>query len=70
MQPDPRQVRTANKKACDLFEKELTQIEGYRGGQVFDCVHAFTVFDSDKYREDADKKSWARFIEFLTETFN
>lgn len=42
MQPDPRQVRTANKKACDLFEKELTQIEGYRGGQVFDCVHAFT----------------------------
>lgn len=27
--------------------------------------HAFTVFGSDRYREDADKKSWARFLEFL-----
>jgi hypothetical protein len=42
MQPDPRQVRTANKKACELFEKDLSQIEGHRGGQVFDCIHAFT----------------------------
>jgi len=42
MQPDPRQVRTANKKACELFEKDLSQIEGRRGGQVFDCIHAFT----------------------------
>jgi dienelactone hydrolase len=30
--------------------------------------HAFTVFGSDRYREDADKKSWRRFTEFLTET--
>jgi dienelactone hydrolase len=30
--------------------------------------HAFTVFDSDRYREDADKKSWNRFLEFLKET--
>lgn len=29
--------------------------------------HAFTVFGSDRYREDADKKSWKRFGEFLTE---
>jgi dienelactone hydrolase len=29
--------------------------------------HAFTVFDTDRYREDADKKSWARFTQFLTE---
>lgn len=29
--------------------------------------HAFTVFDSDRYREDADKKSWARFSAFLKE---
>ncbi len=29
--------------------------------------HAFTVFDSDRYREDADRKSWRRFLEFLTE---
>ena len=30
--------------------------------------HAFTVFGSDRYREDADKKSWQRFTAFLTET--
>jgi hypothetical protein len=42
MQAEPRQVVTANKKACELFGKELVQIEGFRGGQVFDCVHAFT----------------------------
>ncbi len=30
--------------------------------------HAFTVFGSDRYREDADKKSWKRFTEFLAET--
>lgn len=29
--------------------------------------HAFTVFDSDRYREDADRKSWARFSAFLEE---
>ena len=30
--------------------------------------HAFTVFGGDRYREDADKKSWKRFMEFLGET--
>jgi len=30
--------------------------------------HAFTVFGEDRYREDADKKSWRRFTEFLAET--
>lgn len=30
--------------------------------------HAFTVFGSDRYREDADRKSWRRFTEFLSET--
>ena len=29
--------------------------------------HAFTVFGSNRYREDADKKSWQRFTEFLQE---
>jgi dienelactone hydrolase len=29
--------------------------------------HAFTVFGSDRYREDADKKSWTRFSAFLDE---
>ena len=42
MQAEPRQVVTANKKACELFSKELVQIEGYKGGQVFDCIHAFS----------------------------
>ena len=31
--------------------------------------HAFTVFGSPRYREDADKKSWNRFTQFLEETF-
>ena len=30
--------------------------------------HGWTVFGSDAYREDADKKSWRRFSEFLEET--
>ncbi|MGR5175653.1 dienelactone hydrolase family protein [Vibrio parahaemolyticus] len=30
--------------------------------------HAFTVFGSDRYREDADKKSWLAFSEFLVTT--
>ena len=29
--------------------------------------HAFTVFGSGRYREDADRKSWKRFSEFLAE---
>jgi dienelactone hydrolase len=30
--------------------------------------HAFTVFGEDRYREDADRKSWTRFKEFLAAT--
>jgi dienelactone hydrolase len=30
--------------------------------------HAFTVFGSERYRKDADEKSWKRFVEFLEET--
>jgi dienelactone hydrolase len=30
--------------------------------------HAFTVFGGDRYREDADKKSWERFTGYLDET--
>jgi dienelactone hydrolase len=29
--------------------------------------HAFTVFGTDRYREDADRKSWLRFGEYLAE---
>ncbi|MDH3329146.1 MAG: dienelactone hydrolase family protein, partial [Desulfobulbaceae bacterium] len=34
------------------------------------ALHGFTVFDSDRYREDADKKSWKRFTEFLADTLH
>jgi dienelactone hydrolase len=30
--------------------------------------HAFTVFGSDRYRKEADEKSWKRFGEYLQET--
>lgn len=30
--------------------------------------HAFTVFGSSSYREDADQKSWRRFVEYLEDT--
>lgn len=42
MQGNPRQVVTANRRALALFAKPLHEVEGRRGGQVFDCVHAFT----------------------------
>lgn len=42
MQGNPRQVITANRRALVLFEKELLEVEGRRGGQVFDCIYAFT----------------------------
>ena len=29
--------------------------------------HAFTVFGGERYRQDADRKSWALFGEFLKE---
>lgn len=32
--------------------------------------HAFTVFGSDRYRKDADEKSWKRFLEYLSETLS
>lgn len=31
--------------------------------------HAFSVFGTERYREDADRKSWRRFTEFLEESF-
>jgi dienelactone hydrolase len=31
--------------------------------------HAFTVFGGDRYRKEADRKSWRRFTEFLADTF-
>jgi len=42
MQADPRQVVTGNKKVCEMFGKNLEQIEGFRGGQIFNCIHSFS----------------------------
>lgn len=42
MQAEPRQVVTANRQACELFGKNLSLIAGFRGGQVFDCIHSFS----------------------------
>jgi dienelactone hydrolase len=32
--------------------------------------HAFSVFGSDRYRKDADTKSWQRFLDYLQATLN
>lgn len=42
MQPEPRQVFTANAAALALFGRHLSEAEGHRGGVVFGCVHSFT----------------------------
>lgn len=43
MQGNPRQVVTANAQALRLFAKQANDVAGHRGGQVFDCAHAFTA---------------------------
>jgi len=43
MQGNPRQVLTANRRALNLFGKDLRQVEGHRGGEVFDCEHSFSA---------------------------
>lgn len=50
--------------AAALEEKGVTHEMITYGG----APHAFTVFGTDRYREDADQKSWRRFGEFLSET--
>jgi len=52
------------KLAAELEEKGISHEMITYGG----APHAFTVFGSNRYREDADKKSWKRFAEFLAET--
>ncbi|UCH81419.1 MAG: dienelactone hydrolase family protein [Nitrospiraceae bacterium] len=52
------------KLANELEEKGVShEMITYSG-----APHAFTVFGSDRYRKDADEKSWKRFTEFLKET--
>jgi dienelactone hydrolase len=52
------------KLANELEEKGVSHEMITYGG----APHAFTVFGASRYREDADKKSWKRFTEFLDET--
>ena len=65
---------TADKNiTMDQFAKLAIELEGK--GVSHEMItyggapHAFTVFGADRYREDADKKSWKRFIGFLAEMF-
>ena len=54
------------KLANELEEKGIShEMITYSGAQ-----HAFTVFGTNRYRKDADKKSWKRFTAFLEETLN
>jgi dienelactone hydrolase len=53
-----------SKLAAQLEEKGVSHEMITYGG----APHAFTVFGSDRYREDADRKSWRRFAEFLADT--
>ena len=54
------------KLALELEEKGVPHEMITYGG----APHAFTVFNTDRYRQDADNKSWKRFGEFLNETLN
>ena len=54
------------KLAAELEEKGISHEMITYGG----APHAFTVFGEKRYRKEADKKSWERFSEFLTETLN
>jgi len=54
------------KLANELEEKGVSHEMVTYGG----APHAFTVFGSDRYREDADKKSWKRLAAFLAETLH
>jgi dienelactone hydrolase len=54
------------KLAMELEENSVPHEMITYGG----APHAFTVFGSSRYREDADKKSWSRFIGFLNETLD
>ena len=52
------------KPANELEEKGIShEMITYSG-----APHAFTVFGSNRYRKDADQKSWKRFTAFLEET--
>ena len=55
-----------SKLAMELEQKGVSYEMITYGG----APHAFTVFGESRYREDADKKSWKRFREFLAKTLD
>jgi hypothetical protein len=62
MQPDPRQVFTANGRALALFGKTLNETEGHRGGEVFACVHSFSADGCGKDIHCEDCKTKAAIV--------
>lgn len=50
--------------ATELEEDDIAHEMITYGG----APHAFTVFGGDRYHEDADRKSWNQFSDFLKET--
>lgn len=54
------------------FAAFVTELEEagtpYKAEVYAGAPHAFTVFGSDRYREDADQRSWSDFLVFLGET--
>ena len=53
------------KLAAELEEAGVSHEMITYGG----APHAFTVFGSARYREEADRKSWQRLVDFLSEAF-
>ena len=49
--------------ASELEEKKV----GHEMITYSGAPHAFTIFGSERYREDADRKSWERFVDYLKE---
>ncbi|MBD3367266.1 MAG: prolyl oligopeptidase family serine peptidase, partial [Candidatus Eisenbacteria bacterium] len=52
--------------ALELEEADVSHEMITYGG----APHAFTVFGSDRYLEDADRKSWKRFTAFLEDVLH
>ena len=66
MQPNPRQVFTANGRALALFGKTLAEAEGHRGGEVFNCVHSFSADGCGKDAHCEDCKIRAAIVGAFT----
>lgn len=66
LQGNPRQVVTANRRALALFGKERHDVAGLRGGQVFNCLHAFSEEGCGKDRHCDDCKIKEAIVDTLS----